>query len=434
MQTVRAQRNTLSGLPYNGTTTNQPDDSNDNGNKSQAITLAIKISSKLAQVKPSPTMAVTALAAELRAQGRDVIGLGAGEPDFDTPDHIKDAAIEAINSGQTKYTAVDGIAELKNAIVGKFKNDNHIDYNVGEILVSCGGKQSFFNLAQAVLDDGDEVVIPAPYWVSYPDIVLIAGGTPVFVDTTQEQAFKVSPQQLDEAMTDNTRLVVLNSPSNPSGKSYTLEEMKGLGEVLRQHPDAIIATDDMYEHIVWSEEGFCNLLNACPDLHERTVVMNGVSKAYAMTGWRIGYAGGPEPVIAAMRKIQSQSTSNPTSVSQWASVAALTGGNDCIAPMLSAFKERHDFVVASLNDMKGVSCIESDGTFYAFPNVQSAIESNNEVNNDVEFSSWVLDKAGVAIVPGSAFGTEGHVRLSFATSTENLEKAMSRMGDLLNAG
>ncbi len=399
----------------------------------RATLLAIKTSSKLAQVKPSPTMAVTALAAELRAQGRDVIGLGAGEPDFDTPDHIKAAAIEAINNGQTKYTAVDGIAELKNAIVGKFKNDNQISFDASQILVSCGGKQSFYNLAQAILDDGDEVLIPAPYWVSYPDIVLLAGGTPVIVETAQEQSFKMTAEQLDEAMTPNTRIVVLNSPSNPSGKSYTMAEMKALGEVLLQYPDAVVATDDMYEHIVWSEEGFCNILNACPELQERTVVMNGVSKAYAMTGWRIGYAGGPEPIVAAMRKIQSQSTSNPTSISQWASTAALTGGNDCITPMLAAFKERHDFVVNSLNQMKGVSCIESDGTFYTFPNMQAAIDANPHVSNDVEFSARVLDKAGVAIVPGSAFGTEGHVRLSYATSMENLQKAMQRMGDLLNA-
>lgn len=379
-------------------------------------------------------MAITALAADLRAQGRDVIGLGSGEPDFDTPEHIKEAGIEAINTGKTKYTAVDGIAELKNAIVGKFKNDNNIDYQTNEILVSCGGKQSFYNLAQAVLDDGDEVVIPAPYWVSYPDIALLAGGIPVFVETTQEQSFRMTAEQLDDAMTEKTRIVVINSPSNPSGQSYTMAEMKALGDVLAQYPDALIATDDMYEHIVWSEKGFSNILNACPELYERTVVMNGVSKAYAMTGWRIGYAGGPQPVIAAMKKIQSQSTSNPTSISQWASTAALTGGNDCIAPMLSAFKERHDFVVSSLNDMNGVSCISGDGTFYAFPNVQAAIDSNSDIGNDVEFSSWVLDKAGVAIVPGSAFGTEGHARLSFATSMENLQKAMSRMTKLLNEG
>ena len=378
-------------------------------------------------------MAVTALAAELRAQGRDVIGLGAGEPDFDTPDHIKNAAIEAIDKGQTKYTAVDGIAELKNAIVGKFKSDNQIDFDTSQVLVSCGGKQSFYNLAQAILDVGDEVLIPAPYWVSYPDIVLLAGGTPVIVETAQEQSFKMTAEQLDDAMTDNTRIVVLNSPSNPSGKSYTMDELKALGEVLLQYPDAIVATDDMYEHIVWSEEGFCNILNACPELYDRTVVMNGVSKAYAITGWRIGYAGGPEEIIAAMRKIQSQSTSNPTSISQWASTAALTGGNDCIAPMLAAFKDRHDFVVNSLNQMKGVSAIESDGTFYSFPNVQAAIDANPHVSNDVEFSARVLDKAGVAVVPGSAFGTDGHVRLSYATSMENLEKAMQRMGDLLNS-
>ena len=376
-------------------------------------------------------MAVTALAAELRAQGRDVIGLGAGEPDFDTPEHIKQAAIEAITTGKTKYTAVDGITELKEAIVSKFKTDNGLDYQKGEILVSCGGKQSFYNLAQALLNDGDEVVVPAPYWVSYPDIVLLAGGVPKIVQTSQEQAFKMTAEDLDQAMTAKTRMVVINSPSNPSGKAYTKEELAELGEVLKKYPDAIIATDDMYEHIVWSEGGFCNIVNACPELFERSVVLNGVSKAYAMTGWRIGYAGGPEPLIAAMRKIQSQSTSNPTSISQWASTAALTGGNDCIAPMLSAFKERHDFVVEELNKMKGVSCIAADGTFYAFPSVQAAIDANNGISNDVEFSSWVLDKAGVAIVPGSAFGTEGHVRLSFATSMDNLQQSMQRMGDLL---
>lgn len=377
-------------------------------------------------------MAVTALAAELRAQGRDVIGLGAGEPDFDTPQHIKKAAIDAINNGETKYTAVDGIVPLKEAVIGKFKNDNGLDYQKGEILVSCGGKQTFYNLAQALLNENDEVVIPAPYWVSYPDIVLLAGGKPVIVETSQQQSFKMSAEQLDQSMTENTKLVVINSPSNPSGKAYTRAELESLGEVLRRYPNATIATDDMYEHIIWVEEGFCNIVNACPDLYERTVVMNGVSKAYAMTGWRIGYAGGPEPIIAAMRKIQSQSTSNPTSVSQWASAAALNGGKDCITEMLTAFQQRHNFVVESLNSMKGVDCIEADGTFYAFPKVQAAIDANNETSNDVEFSAYVLDKAGVAVVPGSAFGTEGHIRLSFATSMENLQQAMQRMGDLLN--
>lgn len=398
----------------------------------QATNLAITLSSKLAQVKPSPTMAVTALAAELRAQGRDVIGLGAGEPDFDTPEHIKQAAIDAITNGETKYTAVDGITPLKEAIINKFKNDNGLEYQKGEILVSCGGKQSFYNLAQALLNDGDEVVIPAPFWVSYPDIVLLAGGKPNIVHTSQEQSFKMTAADLDQAMTQNTRMVVLNSPSNPSGKAYTRAELTELGEVLKKYPDAVIATDDMYEHILWADGGFANIVNACPELYDRTVVMNGVSKAYSMTGWRIGYAGGPEPVIAAMRKIQSQSTSNPTSISQWASTAALNGGNDCIVPMLAAFKERHNFVVAELNKMNGVSCIEADGTFYAFPSVQDAIDANSNVSNDVEFCSWVLDKAGVAVVPGSAFGTEGHIRLSFATSMENLQQSMQRLGNLLN--
>jgi aspartate aminotransferase len=326
--------------------------------------VTIQLASKLDKVKPSPTMAVTALAAELRAQGRDVIGLGAGEPDFDTPDHIKAAAIDAINKGETKYTVVDGIGPLKEAIIEKFRNDNQLSYQPGQILVSCGGKHSFYNLAQALLNEGDEVVIPTPYWVSYPDIALLAGAKPVFAQTSQDQAFKLSAEQLDAAITRKTRMVVLNSPSNPSGQAYTREELAALGEVLKNYPDVLVATDDMYEHIVWSDAGFANILNACPDLTDRTVVLNGVSKAYAMTGWRIGYAAGPEPVINAMKKIQSQSTSNPTSVSQWASTAALSGGNECLAPMLKAFKERHDFVVKSLNDMPGVDCLSGDGTWW----------------------------------------------------------------------
>jgi aspartate aminotransferase len=395
-------------------------------------TLAIKLAAKLDQVKPSPTMAVTALAANLRAQGRDVIGLGAGEPDFDTPEHIKQAAITAIAEGKTKYTAVDGVPQLKSAIIEKFSADNDINYEPSQILVSCGGKQSFYNLAQALLNEGDEVLVPAPFWVSYPDIALLAGAVPKFVETSQDDGFKMSAAQLDEALSDKTRMVVINSPSNPSGKSYTAAELASLGEVLRKYPDVIIATDDMYEHIVWNDEGFSNILNACPDLTDRTVVLNGVSKAYSMTGWRIGYAGGPNEIIGAMRKIQSQSTSNPTSISQWASVAALTGGNECIAEMLTAFRQRHDFVVDKLNAMPGVSAIQGDGTFYAFPSVQGAIDSIADINNDVEFSSWLLDTAGVAVVPGSAFGTEGHVRLSYATSMENLEKAMQRMGDAIS--
>ncbi len=394
--------------------------------------MTIQLASKLDKVKPSPTMAVTALAAELRAQGRDVIGLGAGEPDFDTPDHIKAAAIDAINKGETKYTVVDGIGPLKEAIIEKFRNDNQLSYQPGQILVSCGGKHSFYNLAQALLNEGDEVVIPTPYWVSYPDIALLAGAKPVFAQTSQAQAFKLSAEQLDAAITRKTRMVVLNSPSNPSGQAYTREELAALGEVLKNYPDVLVATDDMYEHIVWSDAGFANILNACPDLTDRTVVLNGVSKAYAMTGWRIGYAAGPEPVINAMKKIQSQSTSNPTSVSQWASTAALSGGNECLAPMLKAFKERHDFVVKSLNDMPGVDCLSGDGTFYVFPAVQGAIERTEGISTDVELCSHVLDKAGVAIVPGSAFGVDGHARLSFATDMGSLEKAMQRMGDLLS--
>lgn len=394
--------------------------------------MSIALSDRVNRIKPSPTLAVTARAAALRAEGRDVIGLGAGEPDFDTPEHIKAAAKAAIDAGQTKYTAVGGTNELKDAVIGKFSRDNGLDYAREQILVSSGGKQSFFNLCQALLNTGDEVVIPAPYWVSYPDMVLIADGTPVIVEAGQEQNFKITAAQLDAAITPKTRLFVLNSPSNPSGKAYTRSELESLAEVLRKHPQVLIATDDMYEAILWADEPFANIVMAAPDLYDRTMVLHGVSKAYSMTGWRIGYAAGPVEMIKAMAKVQSQSTSNPCSISQAAAVAALNGDQNCVTDMVTAFKSRHDKVVAGLNALPGVSCIESDGTFYAFPSFHGAIDAMG-CANDVELGELLLEKAEVALVPGSAFGTPGHMRLSYATSQEALDQALARLGKALGA-
>ena len=393
--------------------------------------MSITLSQRVQRIKPSPTLAVTSRAAALRAAGQDIIGLGAGEPDFDTPEHIKLAAKEAINAGKTKYTAVDGTAELKNAIINKLKRDNQLNYQADQILVSCGGKQSFFNLAQALLDDGDEVIIPAPYWVSYPDMSLLAGGVPVIIQGNQDQAFKITPEQLEAAITEKTKLVVINSPSNPSGKAYTKAELAALGNVLLKHPHILIATDDMYEHILWSDEPFSNIVMACPELYKQTIVLNGVSKAYSMTGWRIGYAAGPAELIKAMKKIQSQSTSNPTSISQYAAQAALEGDQSCIDEMLVAFKERHDYVVERLNEIEGISCIASDGTFYCFPDFNAILDRMDEIDNDVDLAEYILEKAGVALVPGSAFGLDGHMRISIATSMENLVNAINRIAKLL---
>ncbi|MBI3773516.1 MAG: pyridoxal phosphate-dependent aminotransferase [Gammaproteobacteria bacterium] len=387
----------------------------------------IKLSNRVQSIRPSPTLAVTARAAELKAAGKDIIGLGAGEPDFDTPHHIKTGAIDAINRGFTKYTAVDGTPELKQAIIRKFKRDNGLDYNSGQVLVSCGGKQSFFNLAQALLNRGDEVIIPAPYWVSYPDMVLLADGVPVIIEAGIDQGFKITPEQLDRAITPNTRLFVINSPSNPTGVAYTRAELAALGEVLREHPHVLIATDDMYEHIIWTAEPFVNILNVCPDLYERTIVLNGVSKAYAMTGWRIGYAGGPKPLIQAMNKIQSQSTSNPTSISQVAAQVALDGDQGCMNDMIKAFKERHDFVLKELNSIQDVHCLPSDGTFYAFPSMHGVINSREGIDDDIALAEYLLKEAGVALVPGSAFGAPGHLRLSYATGLDVLAEAMRRL-------
>lgn len=387
--------------------------------------MKIALAGRVQQVKPSPTLAVAAKASKMKAQGHDVIGLGTGEPDFDTPDNIKRAAIEAIHAGFTKYTAVDGIPELKSAIQAKFKRDNGLDYQLNQILVSSGGKQSIYNLCQALLNKGDEVIIPAPYWVSYPDIVLLAQAQPVIIPTLPERRYKITPAQLEQAITPKTKLFFINSPSNPSGIVYGYHELQALGEVLKQHPHILIATDDMYEHILWSQP-FKNIVDACPELYERTVVLNGVSKAYAMTGWRIGFAGGPEPLIQAMKTIQSQSTSNPCSIAQKAAVAALNGGNASIQTMVRAFHERHDYVVQRLNGIPGIEVIPADGTFYIFPNVQRII-ARRGFTHDLEFSERLLKEVGVALVPGSAFGAEGCIRISFATSMNILKDAMDRI-------
>ena len=394
--------------------------------------MSIKLSQRVQAVKPSPTLAISARAAELRAAGKDVIGLGAGEPDFDTPEHIKEAAIQAIHEGKTKYTPVDGTAELKQAVIDKFRRDNGHDYTAEQILVSCGGKQSFYNLAQALLDPGEEVIIPAPYWVSYPDMTILAGGIPVYIRAGAAQQFKITPEQLAAAITDKTRLLVLNSPSNPTGMAYTRAELEALGEVLRQYPNILVATDDMYEHILWSDEPFCNILMACPDLYDQTMVLNGVSKAYSMTGWRIGYAGGPADIIKSMKKIQSQSTSNPTSISQAAAVAALNGPQDAIGTMLKAFRERHDYVVERLNGMNGIDCLPTDGTFYVFPNIEGMIEATDGVSNDLEMGEYLIENAGVAVVPGSAFGLGGHMRISIATGMDALQNALDRIEKVVN--
>jgi aspartate aminotransferase len=392
--------------------------------------MSIALSQRVQRVKPSPTLAVSALAAQLKAEGRDVIGLGVGEPDFDTPAHIQAAGIAAIQQGKTRYTAVDGLPELKQAIVDKFQRDNQHTFDTDQILVSSGGKQCIYNLCQALLNEGDEVIIPAPYWVSYPDMVLLADAVPVIVSAGYDDNFKLTPEKLEAAITDKTRLFFINSPSNPTGVSYSQDELAALGDVLLKYPNIIVATDDMYEHTLFDKAKFVNILNATPALADRCVVLNGVSKAYCMTGWRIGYAGGPTDLIKAMKKVQSQSTSNPCSISQVAATTALTGGLDFLEPMLTAFQQRHEFVVSSMNAIDGIQCLRSDGTFYSFPNVEGMIERVDGVSNDAELAKHLLDETGVALVPGSAFGLEGYLRLSFATSMENLEKAAERIASI----
>ncbi len=392
--------------------------------------MSFHLSQRVGRIKPSPTLAVTAKAAELRAQGVDVMSLGAGEPDFDTPAHIKEAAHKAIRDGFTKYTAVGGIPSLKQAIVAKMKRDNALEYKPNQVQVSNGGKQACYNLCQALLDDGDESIIPAPYWVSYPDMVLLAGATPVILPTTAATRFKITPAQLDQAITPKTRLFWINSPSNPTGMAYTRAELKALGEVLRKHPHVLIATDDMYEKILWTGEPFVNLINVCPDLYERTVVIHAVSKTYSMTGWRIGWACGPARLITAMTDIQSQSTSNPNSIAQVAAEAALNGPQECVAEMCKAFKGRHDRLVAGLNGIPGVKCEPGDGTFYAFPSFEGAMRKLG-CKDDLELADVLLQKARVAVVPGSAFGAPGYLRLSFATSDAVLAESVARIRALV---
>lgn len=382
------------------------------------------------RIKPSPTLAVTARAAKLKAEGKDIIGLGAGEPDFDTPAAIAEAGIAAIRAGKTRYTNVDGTPELKDAIIAKFQRDNGLTYDRSQILVSAGAKHTIFNLMQALLDDGDEVVIPAPFWVSYPDMALLAGGEPVIVSAGPDQGYKITPAQLEAAITPKTKLFILNSPSNPTGAAYTRAELVGLGEVLLRHPHVVIGTDDMYEHIWWGPEPFCSLVTACPALYDRTITINGVSKSYAMTGWRIGYCGGPAHVIKAMATLQGQSTSNPTSISQHAATVALNGDQTCVHEMNQHFKARHDWLVAALNTLPGVSCLPGFGTFYAFANVKGAMQKLG-CADDNAFAEKLITDALVAVVPGSGFGAPDHMRLSFACSMETLEKAVARMRAIL---
>jgi aspartate aminotransferase len=388
--------------------------------------VTVAVSLRAQRVKPSSTLAVTALVARLKAEGRDVIGLGAGEPDFDTPAHIGAAGVQAINSGFTRYTNVDGIPELKDAIIAKFQRDNGLAYQRDQILVSSGAKQSLFNLCMALLDPGDEVIVPAPYWVSYPDMALLADGLPVTPYAGPEQGYKITAAQLAAAITPRTRLVLVNSPNNPTGAAFTAAEWRALGAVLLQHPRIVIGTDDMYEKIYWASEPFTSLLSVVPALYERTVTINGCSKAYAMTGWRLGYCGGPRELIAAMAMIQGQSTSNASSIAQKAAVAALNGDQSCVATMNRAFKERHDYIVAALNTLPGVSCHPASGAFYAFADVRQAI-ANLGLKDDNAFAEYLINKVGVAVVPGSGFGAPGHMRLSFASSRETLEKAVERM-------
>lgn len=394
--------------------------------------MTLQIAHRVQAIKPSPTLAVTARAAAMRAAGHDIVGLGAGEPDFDTPHHIKEAAIKAINKGYTKYTPVDGIPALKQAVINKFARENQLEYNLKQVIVSCGGKQAFYNMAQALLNPGDEAIIPAPYWVSYPDMVMLAGAEPVIVSANIQHGFKITPKQLEVAITDKTRLFVINSPSNPTGVHYSAKELAELGEILIQYPKIVVATDDMYEHILWEGNPFKNILNLCPALYDRTVVLNGVSKAYAMTGWRIGYAAGPERLIQKMETIQSQSTSNPTSISQYAALAALEGDQAGIQAMVKVFKERHDFVLESLRKINGVECLPCQGTFYIFPNMQGTM-ARLGFKTDIEFGEFLIEKAGVALVPGSAFGAPGYMRISFATSMDNLNQAMERLHNTLNS-
>jgi len=392
-----------------------------------------RISVIVDQIRPSATITVSAQAMKLKAEGRDIVSLSAGEPDFDTPEHVREAAIAAIRAGKTRYTQVDGTPELKAAIARKFRLQNELKFETDQIIVSNGAKQSLYNLMVAVLNRDDEVVVPAPYWVSYPDMVKLTGARPVILSATPENHYKITPRELRNTLNEDTRMVILNSPSNPTGKVYTDDEYRELGDVLLEHPKVFIACDDIYEHIYWGKGPFRTFLNACPELAERTFVINGVSKGYAMTGWRIGYLAGPTDLVTAMRKVQGQSTSCASSISQAAAVAALTGPQDCIEEMRLAFEERYRYIRDALNDIEGVECPECDGAFYAFPSFQTVIDRMDSIRDDVELATWLLDEAGVATVPGSAFGAPGHLRLSFASSMDELKDAIGRIRHALNS-
>ncbi len=389
--------------------------------------MAVKISNRVSQIKPPATIMVSVKSAELRAQGRDIISLGFGEPDFDTPDHIKQAAIEAIHAGKTKYPPVDGTPELKQAIIRKFRVENNLDFDDKQIIVSNGAKQSIFNLLVSLINPDDEVIVPAPYWVSYPDMIKLAEGQPVILNATDASGFKITAKQLESSITDKTRLLIINSPSNPTGKVYSADEYRALAEVLVEHPKVAVVCDDIYEHIYWGEKPYSTLLNICPELSERTIIVNGVSKAYAMTGWRIGYAAGPHDLITAMRKVQGQSTSGACSISQAASTAALEGPQDCIAEMRREYKRRYEYLLEALNDIDGVECEECNGAFYAFPSFKGVIDRMPDIRDDVDLAEWMLENAGVGMVPGTAFGAPGHLRLSYATSMENLHACIRKI-------
>jgi len=389
------------------------------------------LTERVERIQPSATLAISAKAMALKAQGIDIISLSAGEPDFDTPDHIKEAAIKAIHNGQTKYTQVDGTPELKEAIIDKFSRDNNLLYQQENILVSSGAKQTCFNLFQAVLEQGKEAVIISPYWVSYPDMALLANGSPVTLKTSFENNFRFKAEDLDAVLTKNTRLIMLNSPSNPTGVTYTKDQYQIIARVLENYPDVFIATDDMYEHIYWGNDKFCSFAEACPDMFDRTITINGVSKAYAMTGWRIGYCGGPEKIITAMKKIQGQSTSNASSLSQAAAVVALNGSHQAVRSMAKEYEKRHTFIFNALNNIEGFKTVAATGAFYTFPEVTGVIKDLN-LSDDIELSDYLIENANVAVVPGSAFGAKGHIRLSFATSMELLKEAVNRIEDMLN--
>ena len=389
-----------------------------------------RLAQRARAIQSSPTLAIGAEAARLIAAGRDIINLCSGEPDFDTPEHVRVAAAKAMDEGLTRYTPVAGIAALREAVSDKLRRENHLEYAPEQVLVSCGCKHSLYNLFQAILDPGDEVIIPAPYWTSYPEMVLLAGGQPMTLYAGLEQGCKLSPGQLEQALSRRTRAVLINSPNNPSGACYTKDELRALAAVLLDHEDVVVISDDIYEHVLWGDEPFYNILNVEPALGRRTVVCNGVSKAYAMTGWRIGYAAGPKPIIDAMTRIQSHSTSNPASISQAAALAALQASQELVAQFCATFRERHDYVYGQLARMPGTRCLPATGAFYLFPDFSPAMKRLG-IDNDMDFARLLLDRAGLVLVPGSAFGAPGHQRISFATGMETLARAMKRLQEML---